>query len=383
MSGRQDIGPVHGSDGTNQAPKSDQFIELNTVNLQQFEKSLKDLEADVSHINAKTAPDSIDQSQELFARKLTLLHQFNLFINQQNQSNIHDSSFISTFDQQRLLNKLKELESEISELQQARYESNGDEKRENPFKSKPKKFGFKRPAAQVQGPSTSNSNPSEATPADQMPSPLSSRPTNPFDLKPHSKNLFIRPSSPLQPLHILALSDLSNVVLDLRALFPHLSTLQLSRIHHAAILAPPLSGSTSLAHVSHSILLLVSQQVRTYESEDLVLLLHSSTGPVIERSKRIAIGPYPNDLFPPSCSSTIDPKSASQHHLPNDFDCPESSSTAPSSNFSILSNSPIPLDQLSTVFEPGVDQLTPVDLSLSSSSCFVLPQSAQSLLMNL
>ncbi|EFP91318.2 uncharacterized protein PGTG_17175 [Puccinia graminis f. sp. tritici CRL 75-36-700-3] len=400
MSGRQDIVPVHGSDGTKQAPKSDQFIELNTVNLQQFEKSLKDLEADVSHIKAKTAPDSIDQSQELFARKLTLLHQFNLFINQQNQSNIHDSSFISTFDQQRLLNKLKELESEISKLQQARYSSNGDDKRENPFKSKPKKFGFKRPAAQFQAPSTSNSNPSEAKPADQMPSPLSNRTTNPFDLNPHSKNLFIRPFSPLQPLHILALSDLSNVVLDLRALFPHLSTLQLSRIHHAAILAPPLSGSTSYEFKNIFTLntnrnlhynplfpdltvYLEWIQVRTYESEDLVLLLHSSTGPVIERSKRIAIGPYPNDLFPPSCSTAIDPKSASQHHLPNDFDCPESSSTAPSSNFSILSNSPIPLDQLSTVFEPGVDQLTPVDLSLSSSSCFVLPQSAQSLLMNL
>jgi hypothetical protein len=66
--------------------------------------TLEDLEADITHINAKTAADSIDQSQELFARKLTLLHQFNLFINQQNQSNTHDSSFISPFDQQRLLN---------------------------------------------------------------------------------------------------------------------------------------------------------------------------------------------------------------------------------------------------------------------------------------
>jgi hypothetical protein len=154
--------------------------------------------------------------------------------------------------------KLKELESEISKIQQARYSSHEEEKGD---KLKPKKFGFKRPAAQVQGPSTSNSNPSEAKSADRIPSSLSNGTTNPLDLKPHSENLFIRPSSPLQPLHILALADLSNVVLDLRALFPHLSTLQLSRIHHAAVLAPPLSGSTSLAQVSHSILLLVSQQV--------------------------------------------------------------------------------------------------------------------------
>jgi hypothetical protein len=141
MSDHQDIVPVHGSDPNKQAPKSDHFIDLDTVNLQRFEKSLKgkwlyfffsssrkpnniqtvvdftllfllwdrftyheDLEADITHINAKTAPDSIDPSQELFARKLTLLRQFNLFINQQNQSNICDSSFISTFDQQRLLN---------------------------------------------------------------------------------------------------------------------------------------------------------------------------------------------------------------------------------------------------------------------------------------
>ncbi|OAV99103.1 hypothetical protein PTTG_25453 [Puccinia triticina 1-1 BBBD Race 1] len=121
--------------------------------------------------------------------------------------------------------------------------------------SKPKKFSFKK-TLRPQAPPIAPSIPSEAK------STVSAEPPseNPFGLKPHSKNLFIQPPSSLSPLHILALSDLSNVVLDLRALTPHLSTLQLARIHHAAILAPPLSGSVSLTQVSHSILLLVSQQ---------------------------------------------------------------------------------------------------------------------------
>ena len=136
---------------------------------------------------------------------------------------------------------------------------------QNSAPSKRKKFSFKKsPLSPPALPIPTMSTAPEAQPnISIVPTPpLPSQGSNPLGLTPDSKDLFIQPSCPIQPLHILSLSDLSNVVLDLRNLATHLSTLQLSRMHHAAVLAPPLSGSAFLTHVSHSILLLVSQQVR-------------------------------------------------------------------------------------------------------------------------
>ncbi|KNZ56543.1 hypothetical protein VP01_237g10 [Puccinia sorghi] len=362
----------------------------------------EDLEHDVN----STLESDQDQFQEFFARKLRLLHQFNMFINQQYpKNNHHDSPFISNFDQQRLLNvdsiyilsktkmrhdqKLKYLEAKIVKLQQA--QSWPQEDSQHPSQSKPKKFSFKKaPPSQPASHSTSAALPETDPTASTMSLPQASPTSNPLGLKPHSNNLFIRPSSPLQPLHSLALSDLSTVVLDLRPLSPHLSSLQLSRIRHAAVLAPPLSGSKSVlrpliylllnwtcAHLIDLFFFLLNIQVRTYQSEDLVLLLHTRTGPVIERSTRLRIGPYPLKLFPAHSTAWFDPESSSsQHHTPQDFDCPERSTTNPSSNFEILSSSPIPFQHLSSIFLPP--DTAPLELL---SGCFLLPQSAENLLL--
>ncbi|KAH9464005.1 hypothetical protein Pst134EB_003545 [Puccinia striiformis f. sp. tritici] len=53
--------------------KMNQFIELNSTNLQEFERSLKDLE---NQINIKREANHL---QELSSQKLDLMHQFNFF----------------------------------------------------------------------------------------------------------------------------------------------------------------------------------------------------------------------------------------------------------------------------------------------------------------
>ncbi|KAI9609863.1 hypothetical protein H4Q26_006852 [Puccinia striiformis f. sp. tritici PST-130] len=355
--------------------KMNQFIELNSTNLQEFERSLKDLE---NQINIKREANHL---QELSSQKLDLMHQFNFFLNQ--QQNYH-TSFISNYDQQRILNKLKDLETKISKSQQT--QNKPEDKRENLIKTQPKKFSFKKTggtASQMGNSKTMNTEEHQLS-VDSSSTGGGSQPgNNPLNINSNSENLLIRPTAPISPLHILALSDLSNIVLDLRALAPHLSTLQLSRIDHAAVLAPPLSGSVSLAEVTHSILLLISQQVRTYKSEDLILLLNTSTGPVIEKSKRITIAPYPSKLFlsPEEADAHTEGEgSSSQHHLPNDFDYPDSSFGI-SPNFKILHSSPLSHLQLSILFQLS-DLHQNLSLS-SSSSCYVLPQSARTMLMEL
>ncbi|PLW10651.1 hypothetical protein PCANC_17817 [Puccinia coronata f. sp. avenae] len=371
--------------GAQDNTSSNQFVELTPDNLEGFETSLKNLEKDLNQIKSHHKLESVDRDRvkELFGRKLDLMHQFNLFINQQTPRYHHGSSFISSFDQQRLLNKLKEIETEISKLQA----EDGLDQGQNSAPSKRKKFSFKKtPLSQPALPIPTVSTAPEAQPtpsAVSIPPLHESQGSNPLGLTADSQNLFIQPSCPVQPLHILALSDLSNVVLDLRNLAPHLSTLQLSRIHHAAVLAPPLSGSAFLTHVSHSILLLISQQVRSYGCEDVVLLLHTHTGPVIESCKGIRIAPYPKDLFPPSPSDAFDPaRSSSQHHLPHDFDHPEASSTS-SPNFSILDSLPIPRDDLCTLFQPGHPLVPSVHSLPTGGSYFLLPESCKDLLAQL
>lgn len=270
--------------------------------------------------------------------------------------------------------KLKDIESQIRTLQSQSIQT--EERAASVLK--PKKFSFKKSTDPSLPGTAATFQERRRTVPDEL---LANESVDPLNLKPHSQNLFIQPPAPLAPLHTLALSNLSSVVIDLRNFTSHLSILRLSQLHRTAVLAPSLSGSASLIQVSNSLLVSVCQQLRTYECHDLIFLLHTTTSPVIESSTQISLAPYPFELFPRTSSSAIIDPQSSQHGLAHDFEFPDGPPTNISPNLTILPTSPISNEDLTDLFQPQ-DLRTSADAHLPPG-CFDLPEPARIRLMNL
>lgn len=361
---------------TNHSWSSHESIELNSTNLGLFERSLKQLEIDLDQIRSNQDRHLHPHDcrlETLSCLSTNLMHHFNDFMNQ-NQNDAHAPILLSKFDQKRLLNKLKDIESQIRTLQSQSIQT--EERAASVLK--PKKFSFKKSTDPSLPGTAATFQERRRTVPDEL---LANESVDPLNLKPHSQNLFIQPPAPLAPLHTLALSNLSSVVIDLRNFTSHLSILRLSQLHRTAVLAPSLSGSASLIQVSNSLLVSVCQQLRTYECHDLIFLLHTTTSPVIESSTQISLAPYPFELFPRTSSSAIIDPQSSQHGLAHDFEFPDGPPTNISPNLTILPTSPISNEDLTDLFQPQ-DLRTSADAHLPPG-CFDLPEPARIRLMNL
>ncbi|WWC92302.1 uncharacterized protein L201_007256 [Kwoniella dendrophila CBS 6074] len=306
---------------------------------------------------------SIEQSNE-----------FHLYFQEQRQdiqTSLNDSSSSSTNDLSGITQKISSLRLEVDQISSSlpiydrvKYDKQITELEQNlssiKLKDKPKsKFTFNKTHKSSNSANTRTSTPISSHLDIQPKSTASKPPSQPVlsgsslssSSSPTShtisnlSNQLITPPNNVSGTYTISLSNLQNCIIDLRSTLeakqddltteiaqPRLTAIHAKFLERCILISPIMKGSALLDEVKDSLLVLGCQQFRIHSSSNTTILLNVQSLPVIEHSKSLRFGSYP-DFMIDSVVTDID--NQKNHLKVQDFDWPLPS---PSPNWSAIPN---------------------------------------------